>query len=191
MQELETFCPATKQEWRDWLHEHHLTKQSIWLIQYKKSSDKPTLSWSDAVDEALCFGWIDSTKKSRDEESYIQFYTKRKPKSVWSKVNKTKIEQLDEAGLIMPAGYKTIEIAKQNGSWTILDTVEELIIPNDLEVAFTANPGTKDYFLSLSKSVRKMSLYHLVMAKREETRNKRIDEIIEDLIQQQKPKSIW
>lgn len=191
MQELETFCPATKQEWRDWLHENHLTKQSIWLIQYKKNSDKPTLSWSDAVDEALCFGWIDSTKKSRDEESYIQFYTRRKPTSVWSKVNKEKIHQLDKAGLIMPAGYKCIEIAKQNGNWTILDTVEELIIPDDLEVAFSINLGSKEFFLSLSKSAKKMILYRLVMAKREETRQKRIDEIIENLIQQQKQKSIW
>jgi uncharacterized protein YdeI (YjbR/CyaY-like superfamily) len=91
----------------------------------------------------------------------------------------------------MPAGYKTIEIAKQNGNWTILDTVEELIIPDDLEMAFTTNPGSKDYFLSLSKSVKKMSLYRLVMAKREETRQKRIAEIIEDLVQQQKPKSFW
>jgi len=190
-QELETFCPATKQEWRDWLHENHLTKQSIWLIQYKKSSDKPSVSWSDVVDEALCFGWIDSTRKSRDEESYIQFFTKRKPTSVWSKVNKEKIERLNEAGLIMPAGYKCVEIAKQNGNWTILDTVEELIIPDDLEIAFNANQGSKDYFLSLSKSVKKMILYRLVMAKREETRQKRIDEILENLVQQQKPKSFW
>lgn len=186
--ELETFCPATKQEWREWLIENHLTKQSIWLIHYKKSSDKPTVSWSDVVDEALCFGWIDSTRKSIDEESYMQFFTRRKPTSVWSKVNKEKIKALDKAGLIFPAGYKIIEIAKHNGNWTILDSVEELIIPEDLEVAFSANPGSKDFYLNLSKSVKKMHLYRLVMAKREETRAKRIDEIIEDVLQQQKPK---
>lgn len=186
--EIETFCPSSKQAWREWLIEHHQTKQSIWLIQYKKSSNKPVLTWSDAVDEALCFGWIDSTKKSRDEESYIQFYTKRKANSVWSKVNKEKIQVLDKAGLIMPAGYKIIEVAKQNGNWTILDSVEDLIIPDDLEVAFADNPGSKDLFLHLSKSVKKMHLYRLVMAKRVETRTKRIEEIIKDVLQQQKPK---
>ena len=118
----------------------------------------------------------------------MQFFTRRKPTSVWSKVNKEKIKELDKAGLIMPAGYKTIEIAKQNGNWTILDSVEELIIPENLEAAFSVNPGSKDIYLSLSKSVKKMHLYRLVMAKREETRAKRIDEIIEDVFQQQKPK---
>ena len=186
MQELDTFCPSSKQEWRDWLNENHLSKESIWLIHYKKSSAKPSVSWSDVVDEALCFGWIDSTRKSRDEESYIQFFTRRKPKSVWSKINKEKIKRLDEAGLIMPAGYKCIEIAKQNGSWTILDAVEEFIIPEDLELAFKTNPETKEYYLRLNKSSRKIILYRLVMAKREETRQKRIQEFIQVAAKQQK-----
>jgi len=189
--ELETFCPASKEEWREWLHENHISKHSIWLIQFKKSASKPSVSWSDVVDEALCFGWIDSTRKSRDEESYIQFFTKRKPKSVWSKVNKEKIKRLDEAGLIMPAGYKCIEVAKQNGSWTILDSVEAFIVPDDLEDAFNANSGLKDYYLSLSKSSRKIILYRLVMAKRNETRQKRIKEFIEDATKQRNPKSFW
>ena len=149
MHELETFCPATKEEWREWLMENHNSKQSIWLIQYKKSSNKPTVSWSEVVDEALCFGWIDSTRKSRDEDSYIQFFTKRKPNSVWSKINKEKIKRLNDEGLMTSAGLKCVEIAKQNGSWTILDCVEELIIPDDLEQAFIQFPASKEYYFCL------------------------------------------
>ncbi len=191
MHELETFCPATKEEWREWLMENHNSKQSIWLIQYKKSSNKPTVSWSEVVDEALCFGWIDSTRKSRDEDSYIQFFTKRKPNSVWSKINKEKIKRLNDEGLMTSAGLKCVEIAKQNGSWTILDCVEELIIPDDLEQAFIQFPASKEYYLGLSNSLKKTILYRLVMAKREETRQKRIKEFLEDALQNKNPKSFW
>ncbi|PWK29262.1 uncharacterized protein YdeI (YjbR/CyaY-like superfamily) [Arcicella aurantiaca] len=177
--EIESFYPTSQEAWRSWLIENHISKQSVWVIFYKKKSQIPSLSWSQAVDEALCFGWIDSTAKTIDSEKFIQFFSKRKPKSVWSKVNKTKVEQLIGNGLMTKAGFDSIEIAKQNGSWTILDEVEELIIPNDLEEAFQANLGTKDYYFSLSKSARKGILYKLVLAKRSETRHKRICEIIE------------
>lgn len=187
-QKIETFCPATRQEWRTWLQKHHDKKQSVWLIQYKKNAGVATISWSEAVDEALCFGWIDSIKKSLDENRSIQFFCKRKPNGTWSKVNKAKIEQLIANGLMAPAGRATIEAARKNGSWTILDEVEELVIPTDLEAAFEAQPGSAAYFLSLSKSVRKQLLQWLVLAKRSETRQKRIDEIATHAAQKQKPK---
>lgn len=177
--EIETFYPESKAAWRQWLQENHSSKQSIWLIYYKKKSNMPTLSWSQAVDEALCFGWIDSTAKPIDDEKYRQFFCPRKASSIWSKVNKEKIKQLTEKGLMCEAGLATIERAKQNGSWTILDEVEELIIPKDLDKAFETQAGSKDYFLSLSKSVRKMMLCRLVLAKRAETRQNRIKEIVE------------
>jgi uncharacterized protein YdeI (YjbR/CyaY-like superfamily) len=185
---LATFCPANRQEWRQWLQENHRTKQSVWVIQYNKKSNKPTLSWSEAVDEALCFGWIDSTRKSLDHESFIQFFSKRKPTSVWSKINKEKVQRLMDEGLMSQAGHESIERAKQNGSWTILDHVEELTIPEDLEQAFQALPGAKDYFLSISKSVRKAMLQWLAFAKRPETRQKRMNEIAELAVQKLKPK---
>jgi uncharacterized protein YdeI (YjbR/CyaY-like superfamily) len=181
--DIETFCPTSPQEWRQWLAENHSSKQSVWLVYYKKKTKISSISWSEAVDEALCFGWIDSTAKPIDEHTYRQFFTKRKPKSVWSKVNKDKIMQLTKAGLMAEAGHKIIEIAKQNGSWAILDEVEALIIPDDLEIAFQINSGLKELFLSLSKSARKAYLYRLVLAKRPETRQKRIKEIIEELLQ--------
>lgn len=179
--EIETFCPSSRQEWRQWLQENHHSKPSIWLIQYKVKSGKPTISWSEAVDEALCFGWIDSIRKTLDSETFIQFFCKRKPRSVWSKINKAKIERLTEEGLMTPAGHASVDIAQKNGYWSILDEVEELVISPDLEEAFASKPGSKDAFLSLSKSVKKLMLYSLVMAKQPATRQKRIGEIMEQL----------
>jgi uncharacterized protein YdeI (YjbR/CyaY-like superfamily) len=186
--ELETFYPACKQEWRQWLQEHHDKKQSVWIIQYRKKSNIPSITWSDAVDEALCFGWIDSTARTINAEQFMQFFTRRKPKSVWSKINKEKVARLLEQNLIAPAGLAVIEIAKQNGSWTILDEVEEVIVPPDLQIEFNNHSGSSDYFLSLSRSVRKAILQWLVLAKRPETRQKRIKEIAELAALKQKPK---
>lgn len=184
---LETFYPTSREAWREWLQENHVLKQSIWLVQYKKKSTQFSLSWSEAVDEALCFGWIDSTRKTIDEDKYIQFFSKRKAVSTWSKVNKAKIIVLKEQGRMTQAGLDSIEIAQQNGSWTILDQVEELIIPQDLETAFNNHLNSKDFFLSLNKSSRKVMLQWLVLAKRPETRQKRILEIAELAGQHLKP----
>jgi uncharacterized protein YdeI (YjbR/CyaY-like superfamily) len=186
--EIETFCPASPQEWREWLERNHETKQAVWLIYFKKIAKKPTLTWSQAVDEALCFGWIDSTAQTIDAESYRQFFTKRKAKSVWSKINKEKVKVLLAANKITKAGLESIEVAKRNGSWTILDEVEEMIIPSDLELAFAENFGSKDFFLSITKSTRKAILQWLVLAKQPETRAKRIQEIVANALNKTKPK---
>lgn len=186
--EPETFCPASRQEWREWLQENHLSQSAVWLVYYKKKSNVAAITWSEAVDEALCFGWIDSKAQTLDDEKFRQFFSKRKPKSVWSKINKEKIQRLTADGLIAPAGYEIIETAKQNGSWSILDEVEELMIPADLESEFETRPGSEDFFLSLSKSVRKAILQWLVLAKQPETRRKRLLEIAERAALQQKPK---
>lgn len=186
--EIETFTPASREDWRNWLAANHQAKQSVWLIYAKKKFNVPSLSWNEAVEEALCFGWIDSTRKSMGPEMFMQFFCKRKVTSVWSKINKAKVLLLIENGLMSSAGLASIAIAKQNGSWTILDEVEELSIPPDLELAFTTQAGSKTYFLSLSRSVRKSILQWLVLAKREETRKQRIHEIAEYAAQQLKPK---
>ena len=183
---IETIYPNSRQQWRQWLQENHDRKQSIWLIYYKKTSSIPTVSWSEAVDEALCFGWIDSKKQSIDEEKYMQFFCRRKSNSTWSKINKAKIQHLAEAGLMTQAGFNSIETAKLNGSWAILDEVEELIIPEDLEQEFQKSPGSKSYFLSLSMSDRKNILQWLMLAKRQQTRLKRIQEIGELAVQKLK-----
>lgn len=187
-QAIEAFYPKNRQEWRDWLQINHDRKQSIWLIYYKKKSNIPTVTYSEAVDEALCFGWIDSKSKPLDDEKFMQFFSKRKAKSVWSKVNKEKIERLTKEGLMTKAGFDIIEIAKQNGSWTILDEVEALIIPKDLNDEFENRPKAKAYFLSLSRSDKRNILQWLILAKRQETRQNRISEIVELSEQFLKPK---
>lgn len=182
------FCPKNQAAWRRWLQKHHQSEQSVWLIYYKKTSPDHNLTWSEAVDEALCFGWIDSVRKTLDEERFIQFFSKRKPNSGWSKINKAKIEQLVKEGKMVPAGLECVEKAKQNGSWLLLDTVEAMIIPKDLLQAFKIYPGAKAYFTGLKKSEQKIILYWVVTAKRPETRAKIIEDIASLAGQQLKPK---
>jgi len=185
---METYYPKSRTDWRNWLVKNHITEQSVWLVFFKKESEKDSISWSDAVEEALCFGWIDSKKQSIDKYSYRQFYSKRKPNSTWSKINKEKVAYLIEQKLMTQSGIESIEIAKENGSWIILDSVEKLILPNDLEKEFESKPSSKDFFLSLSKSKRKEILAWIVLAKRTETREKRIKEIVELADKNLKPK---
>jgi len=186
--QIETFYPANKKQWRDWLEKHHDKKQSIWLVYYKSKSDMPTISWSETVEEALCFGWIDGQAKPIDEEKYMRLFCKRKVVSTWSKINKEKARKLIDEGRMTKAGLASIEIAKQNGSWEILDEVEELTIPQDLEKEFESRAGSKEFFLSLSKSVRKAILQWVALAKQESTRQKRITEIADHASQKLKPK---
>jgi len=188
MNNIENYCPSDKQDWRKWLELNHNKKEAVWLIFYKKKSSNHNLSWSDAVDEALCFGWIDSTKKTINTEKYIQYFSKRKAKSNWSKINKDKVKILIEQELMKEEGYKSIEIAKENGSWTILDEVEALAIPEDLKEKFVNYKGSMEYFESLSNSAKKILLYWVISAKRKETRQKRVLEIAENASNNLKPK---
>ena len=188
MEEVENYSPIDKKNWREWLELNHKKKDAVWVIFYKKKSPNYNLSWSESVDEALCFGWIDSTKRTIDSEKYKQYFCKRKAKSNWSKVNKDKVKALIEQGRMEEEGYKSIEAAKENGSWTILDGIEELIIPEDLKEKLANYEGAAEYFGSLSKSVRKVLLYWVVSAKRKETRQKRIIEIAENASENLKPK---
>ncbi len=188
MKNAEEINLKNRKEWREWLKLNHLQKDSVWLIFYKKGSPSFNLSWRESVDESLCFGWIDSTKKTIDNERFKQYFSKRKPKSNWSKVNKDKVKSLIEQGLMRDAGFKSIEIAKENGSWTILDSVENLEVPKELEQELKHNKVAKEYFENLSKSAKKILLYWIVSAKRDETKTKRIVEIIENANKQMKPK---
>ena len=190
MQEIEIFYPADTRAWREWLIENHHTKQAVWIAFHKKSSEKKSITWSEAVDVALCFGWIDSKKISIDNETSHQYFSKRKPKSTWSKINKQKVLNLIDSGLMHDAGHKSIEIAKENGSWTLLDEVEELIIPKDLDVAFATKLHAKEFFLSLSKSVKKAILQWIILARQPQVRQKRITEIVESAEQNLKPKHL-
>ena len=168
----------SRKAWRTWLAKNHQSQSSVWVVCNTQKSNKPTVAWTELVDEALCFGWIDSTRKTIDETKFKQLFSKRKPRSTWSKINKEKIKRLTAEGLMMDAGFQAVKLAKQNGSWTILDEVEKLAIPADLEKAFTLHPGAKDYFMSLSKSIKKMMLQWIVLAKKPETRNARLQQTV-------------
>ena len=180
MKNVKDFCPKDKNEWRNWLKLNHAKKEAVWLVFYKKKSPLYNLSWSDSVDAALCFGWIDSTKRTIDSEKYKQYFSKRKPKSNWSKINKDKVKVLIDQGLMEYEGAKSIAVAKENGSWTLLDEVEALIIPKDLKEALDNCTDSLAYFEGLSKSIKKVLLYWVVSAKRKETREKRVLEIVEN-----------
>lgn len=186
--ESASYYPTSATKWRQWLVKNHEKKQSVWLISYKKELGKPGVSWSDAVDEALCFGWIDSKKISLGDGKSAQYFCKRKPKSTWSAINKKKVEKLIEAGLMMPAGHECIKTAQANGSWNILDKIEALTIPKDLNRAFTSHPGSKKFFTSQSKSVQKLLLHWIMIAKKAETRENRIAQIALHAAQGKTPK---
>lgn len=188
MNDIEEFCPSNKQDWRKWLELNHKKKEAVWLIFYKKKSSNFNLSWSESVDEALCFGWIDSVKKTIDSEKYKQYFSKRKANSTWSKINKDKVDYLNSKNLMQEAGYKTIEIAKENNSWSNLDEVEALLLPEDLKKEFKKREGALAYYENLSKSAKKILLAWVAFAKRPETRQKRIIEIAENAEKKLKPK---
>lgn len=177
------FYASDQAAWRAWLEENHATAKSVWLIIYRKESTTPSIYYPEAVDEALCFGWVDSKPNKRDPESYYQFFAKRNPKSNWSRVNKEKIARLTEAGLMAPAGLEMVAVAKANGTWTALDDVEKGVIPPDLQTAFDANPTAWGHWENFPRSVKRGILEWILNAKRPETRQKRIRETVDKAAQ--------
>jgi len=178
-------------EWRKWLHENHSSTKGIHLIFFKVDHKNDSMRWEEAVKVALCYGWIDSTVKSLGNGKRRQYFTPRNVKSVWSALNKRYIADLLSNDLIHPSGLKIIDIAKQNGSWTTLDDVENGIIPEDLRSAFDKNPTAFDNYQNFAPSYRKSYLYWLNQAKREATRQKRITEIIQLCAHNIKSRGDW
>ena len=187
--ELETFYPTSVAKWREWLEKNHEKEDSIWVLYYKVKSGQPSITWDEAVNEALCFGWIDSTKKTIDSESYIQYFSKRKPKSNWSRVNKDKVDLLIKEGKMRPSGLQSIEIARKNGSWELLDSIEELVVPDDLKAALDKS-SNYEFYENLSRSKKKLVLYWVVVAKKAETRQKRIKEVVSSFSNEKMPKQL-
>lgn len=156
--------------------QHHTRKQGVWLISYRKETGKPRFDYDEAVEEALCFGWIDSKPNKLDEERSLLWFAPRKAGTGWSKLNKERVERLIEQGLMMPAGLAKVEAAKQDGSWNALDAIEALEIPPDLELALANYAMAKQNFAAFPKSVKRGILEWIATAKRPETRAKRIQE---------------
>ena len=167
-----------RKAWRKWLEKNHAKSQGIWLVYYKKDSGKSRVPYADAVEEALCFGWIDTTQRPRDEHSSQQLFMPRKEKSNWSKLNKERVAKMETEGLMTDAGREKIEIAKKNGSWNKLDAVENIELPPELEKAFIRNKTAKKNFDAMSKTAQKEFLYWLHNTKKEELRKQRVADII-------------
>lgn len=179
MKEIQEFYFKNDQEWREWLLQNHAQDKGIYLIFYAVSHKNESMRWEEAVKVALCFGWIDSTVKNIGLGKRRQYFCARKPKSVWSKVNKDHIKVLKKEGLMHKNGLAAIAIAKKNGSWSSLDDVENGLIPKELQDAFDKNKSAFSNYQNFTRGQRKSYLYYLNQAKREETREKRIKEIIE------------
>ena len=168
--------PKTAAEWRRWLSDNHDTAKGVWLVAYKAATGKTRLNYEDSIPEALCYGWIDSLNKPLDDDRTALLFTPRKAGSGWSRTNKERIARLLKEGRMESAGLAKIAAAKRDGSWTLLDSVEALEIPDDLRKALGA-AGTRK-FEALTPGRRKEHLRALVTAKRPETRAKRVEEIV-------------
>lgn len=168
----------TRADWRRWLEANHATAPGVWLVTYKKGSGQPHLPWDDVVEEALCFGWIDSRGNKVDAVRTKLLVTPRRPGSAWSRVNKERIERLLANGLMTPAGQARIDAAQADGSWPALDEVEALVVPPDLEAALDADSAARAGWETFPPSVKKPLLWWVVSAKRPATRARRIAEIV-------------
>lgn len=179
---FEKYYPEDRKAWRKWLEKNHKKSPGIWVVYYKKGSGKPRVAYADAVEEALCFGWIDTTSRPGDEHHYIQLFMPRKPKSGWSKLNKERVEKLIKEGLMTEAGMEKIELAKKNGTWNKLDAIESFTVPAELEKALSLkkNQKARKFFDGLNMpSPKKYVIYWISSAKQTETRAKRVAEFIE------------
>jgi len=170
--------PKSRRAWRQWLAKHHASSSGIWLVYAKKHTGIPSLTYADAVEEALCFGWIDSLLHPIDDALYKQMFTPRKTKSAWSALNKKRVEPLIANGLMTAAGMKMIDLAKQIGKWDTWSDVDALTVPPELKAAIDANAAAKKNWPTYTASQRKSFLRMVTGAKRPETRAKRIARVV-------------
>ncbi|MEM1115144.1 MAG: YdeI/OmpD-associated family protein [Bacteroidota bacterium] len=182
--------PASRAEWRAWLKTHHTRGEGVWLILNKKASGKPRLTPDEIVEEAVAFGWIDSVPRTLDAERSMLWVAPRKPGSNWSRLSKERAERMLAAGLVSEAGRAVIEAAKADGSWTALDDVENLVVPDDLAAALDAHPPARANWDAFPRSPRRGILEWILTAKRDATRARRIEETAR-LAQQNKRANQW
>ena len=179
--------PVDRDAWRVWLEANHRTSGGVWLAIGKKGGTRTKLTYEEAVNEALRYGWIDSTVRRLDDHRFQQLLTPRKPGSTWSQSNKARVARLEEQGLMMPAGRAAVEAARADGSWNVLNDVEDLVVPEDLASALAAEPAAEQYFGGLAASQRKIALYWIASAKRPETRVARIAKTVQAAAQRRLP----
>jgi uncharacterized protein YdeI (YjbR/CyaY-like superfamily) len=168
--------PLTRAQWRQWLKRHHASSDGVFLVTFKKATGEPRVEYDEAVEEALCFGWVDSKPAKLDERRTMLWFSPRKPGSAWAATNKARVARLIAGDLMQPAGLARIEAAKADGSWSKLDGVEALEVPADLAAALAALPPAAEHFAAFPRSARRGILEWIVQARRPETRAKRITE---------------
>ena len=173
MDDAERLEPATVEEWSAWLREHHAQPQGVWLVSRRRAVDR-AFSYEEAVLEALRVGWVDSTVKPVDDDRTMMWFAPRRPGSMWTRINKGRIARLEAAGSMEPAGAAAVELAKETGMWTLMDDVEDCVVPGDLAAALDRHPGAREHWDSWSASAQKMILTWIVLAKRPETRAARV-----------------
>ncbi|MDH3729812.1 MAG: YdeI/OmpD-associated family protein [Acidimicrobiia bacterium] len=178
---------ADRESWRAWLEANAGTRDSIWLVSYKKATGKTTVPYEDAVEEALCFGWVDSKVQSMDHERYRQYYSRRKPTGLWNGANKKRVARLIKQGKMTEAGLRAVEVAKENGAWEFLDEVEALVVPKDLAEALGQHKGARQTYEDFGNSAKQGILLWVKQAKRPETRAKRIAQTAEAAARGVKP----
>lgn len=171
-----TVHPLDRAEWRTWLEHNHTSPDGVWLVTYKVASGKPRVEYAAAVEEALCFGWVDSKANKLDDERSLLWMAPRKTKSAWSGPNKERVARLTAAGLMTEAGLRMVELAQTSGTWDILTDPENLVVPDDLAAAFDSHPGSRAKWEAFSPSSRRAVLGWIALAKRQETRMARIEE---------------
>ncbi len=180
--------PFDRAGWRAWLIANHATSSGVHLVSWRRGSGQTSVGYEEAVEEALCVGWIDSVAGRLDEQRSLQWFSPRRSTSGWARTNKARVERLIAAGLMLPAGLDAIDEAKRNGSWTRLDDVENLVVPDDLAAALAANPPARERWDSFNRSRRRAILDWISQAKRPETRARRIAEAAESAAQDEVPR---
>jgi uncharacterized protein YdeI (YjbR/CyaY-like superfamily) len=169
----------TRDQWRAWLEANHESAPGVWLCSWRTATGRPACPYPEVVEEAICFGWIDSTVKRLDDDRTMQLLTRRKPKGTWTRLNRSRVEKMEAAGLMTGAGRRAVEIAKANGWWTILDPVEDLIEPSDLAAALDAQAAARRAWDGFPTSARKAMLWWVISAVKSETRARRIETIVD------------
>jgi uncharacterized protein YdeI (YjbR/CyaY-like superfamily) len=186
-QDLPVMRFAGQEDWEDWLEQNHAVSTGIWLQLAKKASGFASVSYAEAVESALCYGWIDGQAKSLDDSFYLQKYTPRRPKSMWSKINRERAEQLIRSGRMKPAGLQAVEKAKADGRWeAAYDSPSQAGVPPDLQSALDRNPPAQAFFDTLDSRNRYAILQRLMTARKAETRARRIEQFIRMLENQEK-----
>jgi uncharacterized protein YdeI (YjbR/CyaY-like superfamily) len=172
------FHAESRSQWRAWLATNHDAQRGVWLCSWRAVTGRPSCPYSDAVEEAICFGWIDSTASMLDEDRGLQLFTPRKPKSSWTRLNRRRVEEMESAGAMTEAGRRTVEVARANGYWTIYDAVEDLAEPDDLAAALDAEPAARASWDRFPPTARKQMLWWVISAVQPGTRARRIATIV-------------